>query len=420
MNRHCTAFNLGLLLSVFFSLSSQSTLAGDYADSAHGDASIGVDRSSINTDFSNYATGNCAHCHEQHASLNGPTGGPNDYLLFDVTNNNLFCNTCHDGSPVTGDVASQTTMTSGHNPATTKTPGNITAVCMDCHDPHAATEVAHVEATDGNTASGVLKNVAGVTATGWSTPPPPSAGNETLTGPSYTATNVITKEYELCLKCHSSYAFGATPPTGWTDQGQEFNPYNFAFHPVTESTPGQQWNNAYIRANQTTAMAGNWALPTNLDARMHCSDCHGDDTGGAPQGPHGSNSAYILRATGPGNSYDNLCLLCHNPTSSSAFGNHTTGQHTYGGGNLLGCVACHAGPVGNYGGRRGNIHGTNYQWADSTAGKKTYVGLPSQVFLVGGYVYALGAQGTSRYCQASDSTAGVNDGGCGGHGPKSF
>ncbi len=375
--------------------------AGDYADSAHGDTSIGVDRSTIDTDFSNYATGNCAHCHEQHASLGGteptPTGGPDDYLLFDVTSSNTFCNTCHDGSPVTGDVASQTTKTSGHDPATTKTPGNINAVCMDCHDPHAATEVAHVEATDGNTASGVLKNVAGVQAT-WSAPSNPSNGTETLSAPSYTATTAVTKEYELCLKCHSSYAWGATPPTGWTDQGKEFNPHNFSFHPVTESSAGQQWNNTFIRANQTAAMTGNWALPANLDARMYCSDCHADNTAGAPKGPHGSNAVYILRAVGPGTTYNNLCLLCHRPeagAATSAFGNHTTAKHQYPS-NALGCLGCHAGNIG-VGGRTGNVHGTNYRWATS--------GQPAIKFLVGGYITTL----TSNSCGAAKVT------GCGGH-----
>ena len=408
MNRHRTAFTLGLLLSVSLNLAPQLTLAGDYADSAHGDTTIGVDRSSIDTDFSNYATGNCAHCHEQHASLGGTEPNPGsslaDYLLFDVTSINTFCNTCHDGSPVAGDVASQTIKTSGHDPATTKTPGSINAVCMDCHDPHAATEVAHVEATDGNTASGILKNVAGVRAI-WTAPSSPSNGTETLSAPSYTATPAVTKEYELCLKCHSSYAWGSTPPTGWTDQGEEFNPYNFSFHPVSEHTAGQQWNNAFLRTSYSTAMNAPWNSLANIDsnsdgtpdARMHCSDCHADSTAGAPKGPHGSNAVYILRAVGPGTTYNNLCLLCHRPEAgpaTSAFGNHTTAKHQYPS-NAQGCLGCHAGNIG-VGGRTGNVHGTNYRWSS---------GQPAIKFLVGGYISSL----TSTSCGAAKVT------GCGGH-----
>ena len=58
--------------------------AGDYADSAHANSTLGVDRSSIP---SVYATGNCTHCHEQHAGIAGsepaPTGGtPSSFALF--------------------------------------------------------------------------------------------------------------------------------------------------------------------------------------------------------------------------------------------------------------------------------------------------------------------------------------------------
>jgi hypothetical protein len=371
-----------------------------------------VDRSSIDTHYSNYATGNCGHCHEQHASLGGSEpvpvgGGPDDYLLFDVMSSNTFCNTCHDGSPVTGDVARQTTDTSGHDPSISYvgTSGTISASCLDCHDPHVAQETTHSEAVDGNTASGVLLNVAGVRAS-WTGPPPaPTPGNETLISPNYTATDAITKEYELCLKCHSSYAFN-TFPAGWTDQGKEFNPYNYSFHPVSDEPIDGQWNNTWLRANYANALWSPWNTLANRDARMHCSDCHGSNLAG-PVGPHGSNVVYILKATGPvTNNYDDLCNMCHRPTNSSAFANHTRGQHIYPN-NRLGCVGCHGGPVGNYGGRRGNVHGTNYRWAS---------GQPAYKFLVGGYNYIL----TSNTCAASTVTTGINDGGCKGHPPKGY
>ncbi len=60
-------------------------VAGPYLDSAHGETTIGVNRSSTAT--SGYARGNCAHCHEQHASIKGaepaPAGGlPSPFALF--------------------------------------------------------------------------------------------------------------------------------------------------------------------------------------------------------------------------------------------------------------------------------------------------------------------------------------------------
>ena len=60
--------------------------AGSYRDSAHGNASYGVDRSAIDAGLENYATGNCAHCHEMHSSMGGttplPAGDASPYALF--------------------------------------------------------------------------------------------------------------------------------------------------------------------------------------------------------------------------------------------------------------------------------------------------------------------------------------------------
>ena len=78
-------------------------LAGDYADSAHGNSTYGVDRNSIPAA---YVSGNCSHCHEQHASIGGtepaPTsGGPSIRALFcanQSSQNNNFCFKCHDAT----------------------------------------------------------------------------------------------------------------------------------------------------------------------------------------------------------------------------------------------------------------------------------------------------------------------------------
>jgi hypothetical protein len=63
-----------------------SAQGGSYLDSAHGNAVSGVDRSAMDAKFAEYATGNCAHCHEMHASMQGvepaPAGGPAPHALF--------------------------------------------------------------------------------------------------------------------------------------------------------------------------------------------------------------------------------------------------------------------------------------------------------------------------------------------------
>lgn len=60
--------------------------AGPYLNSAHGNSDYGANRSSIDDKYAVYATGNCAHCHEAHASLEGgepePQGGPAPHALF--------------------------------------------------------------------------------------------------------------------------------------------------------------------------------------------------------------------------------------------------------------------------------------------------------------------------------------------------
>lgn len=100
----CVVFVLGYVKLI---------VAGTYADSAHADSTYGVDRSSI----TGYATGNCVHCHEQHASIYGEqpepkdaTPVPSNYALFfdnftDATNpspisgpysmDDNFCFQCH-------------------------------------------------------------------------------------------------------------------------------------------------------------------------------------------------------------------------------------------------------------------------------------------------------------------------------------
>ena len=83
-------------------LGSGVAYAGDYTNSAHGNADgNGVDR----TSFPDYAAGNCAHCHEQHASIEGTDTGADNYLLFNTKSTNVsgsapsgFCFDCHGGS----------------------------------------------------------------------------------------------------------------------------------------------------------------------------------------------------------------------------------------------------------------------------------------------------------------------------------
>lgn len=106
-------FDIGyctVLLFVLACLIADPASAGPYLDSAHGNATYGVNRSSIDSTYTAFATGNCAHCHEMHASIGGaepsPVTGPEPHTLFAPTFNAVrtqnpylytddFCFYCH-------------------------------------------------------------------------------------------------------------------------------------------------------------------------------------------------------------------------------------------------------------------------------------------------------------------------------------
>ena len=459
MTRHCNNKGRIIFLSGLFALCSSLLFAlclilpdrassGPYLSSAHGNSTSGVMRSHLDAKYSTITRGLCAHCHEQHASLGGGEpapvdGGPDSYMVFTEWSDNYynaFCNKCHDGTapaPGADNIASSYNKTYKHPTTGVHSPTeegstlgtNRHGYCIDCHNPHRAQKPAHT--APGNTVASTspIRDTWGVEPT-FSSPPTPSPDTESLSTPTYTKVSPITKEYQLCLKCHSSYAYGSNPPyqitnptVRETDQGKEFNTYNYCFHPVTGLT-GQTWKNSNIRANYTTILKSPWNA--NLDARMYCSDCHGDDATGAPKGPHGSNKKYILKAWGgrsaagsfPNAAYapDLLCLLCHvdgygnGAGVTTPWGHGSNPAHRYEGETLdhnrLGCYACHGGPAGyadfagwktasgitsnatKNGGRPGAIHGENFFWANPpppSGWGYPNGNNPAGHFLVGGY-----------------------------------
>jgi len=100
---------IALFSVLLFHLSTpHAALSGTYTESAHGDSSAGVNRSELGA--KGYLTGNCAHCHEQHGSIEGeepqPSGSaPEPFALLannfsDITTGNYAqsddaCFYCH-------------------------------------------------------------------------------------------------------------------------------------------------------------------------------------------------------------------------------------------------------------------------------------------------------------------------------------
>ncbi|MBU2537799.1 MAG: hypothetical protein KKH22_05125 [Proteobacteria bacterium] len=307
-----------------------SVFAGDYRNSSHGNATTGVDRSSIDTKYTTFSKGNCAHCHEQHASLAGiepnpVSGAASPYAVF--ANEENLCFECHDvGGPAKTDIKSQYQKTNKHpkltDPATEgihrpweKTSTDFTgayrhAECTDCHNPHAAT------------AANPIFNVTGVN------PANGSAGSL----PTFTFVTVTDRDqqYKVCFKCHSNW----TATTRLT--AAQFNPANDSFHwvekdklatytPNSSSGKGIYYTAKFNLTSAPVMMPRTSFSYTDANLRvlaLRCSDCHGADSSTAltPKGPHGSSVAKILKVPvgstytvwGPTADMNNAwCFNCH-------------------------------------------------------------------------------------------------------------
>jgi len=253
--------------------------------------------------------------------------------------------------------------------------------CTDCHNPHRARRGAKfydtststsprthtVGGVEGNVISGALRGTWGVEPSynvsgNWPADPKPytvkygDPGTSNLTGRDQT---YVTREYQLCFKCHSGYSNtpgsfpelgntgGGTPKTTnstamtrYTNVAAEFAGVSATDPPsalgkdqgelngagIEPSSTGTanhrswhpvMWPTGRTRAERGSASWNNLRKPYLLSEvgtlTMHCSDCHSSNdawtqapdlqttsTGGPNgnvQGPHGSNNQFILTGT---------------------------------------------------------------------------------------------------------------------------
>ncbi|MDT8383959.1 MAG: cytochrome c3 family protein [Gammaproteobacteria bacterium] len=262
---------------------------------------------------------------------------------------------------------------------------NRHAECTDCHNPHRVTrrrlfngdhlsggldsagthahDISDLNAetpysTHNNIASGVLRGTFGVE-------PVYSSNNFNIEPSSFTikrgdpgtpgfgggTTNVtepyVTREYQICLKCHSNYAYdtppalglsSATTPSGinnmtqYTNQAREYNSPSSHKGRVSQGADGgadsswntnnhRSWHPVRDNTGRTAALrnadANNWLTPFNAAVgtqTMYCSDCHGSNTptgtadpdgpgyeNGNVWGPHGSTNPFLLKGDWSGN-----------------------------------------------------------------------------------------------------------------------
>jgi len=288
---------------------------------------------------------------------------------------------------------------------------NRHAECSDCHNPHRAVNFRDFRGNgtitgtpDGvgthphtdtamnhtNIASGALRGTFGVepayvSASFQSLPSgytvkrgDPGANTNTAASATY-----VTREYQICLKCHSDYGYsdnnayptGNRPPLGspgtpsgtngltiYSNQAKEFQapsthqgePLNLgtdagssdpnyntnnhrSWHPVMNNTGRSLAVRNITGANPLLAP---WSNNVG-SSTMYCSDCHGSNVtsntsvipdggdNGNPWGPHGSGNDFLLKGAwtdATGSNASLLCFKCHVKAVYS--GSTNSGQRT--------------------------------------------------------------------------------------------
>ncbi len=301
------------------------------------------------------------------------------------------------------------------------------AECTDCHNPHRVMRNAQFDGggtadqgthlhiagvTHTNEASGVLSGTWGVEpiynancgkASNWATCDPTADISYEVRRDTHNNNNLnppVDKEYQVCLKCHSSYAYGGSPPllentfggtplntngmTQYTDQALEFQGSetgepggnHSSWHPVRMATGRDATARGGLDPNNFNSPWSDNDVAGNVGSQtMYCTDCHGSNTasatsvvpdggevaGGKVWGPHGSSNNFILKGAwdtaGAVPDSNVLCFKCHNKDSySPATLPATYPQSGFSCVNCLGGAGMGAGACNMNAGSEPNLH----------------------------------------------------------------
>lgn len=314
----------------------------------------------------------CEGCHKgttnggiTSKNVSNQTGGPYAKTYRHPTYQTDLKHTPLNASPVTNSPT--------ENSMTMSNP-NRHAECSDCHNPHSARSGLHTLKT--NTVSNVLSGTWGME---------PSVVTKWTQPTTFTRIDPTTKEYQICMKCHSYYGLGSAPngvttiigPSGTniTDQAMEYNVNNYAAHSVVVGLNNQtgSYTPKTLVANQMTTAWNSVGTQT-----MYCTDCHGNDqttSASVPQGPHGSYYKYMLAGTAkywPQNATGGLwslndvrnnrnswqtnlfCVNCHPLYTGGTFKNNVHAKSNHQGSSVK-CITCHV--VVPHGSKRSRLIG---------------------------------------------------------------
>ena len=242
------------------------------------------------TEYTTVSENACENCHRPHSA------GSSELLMnYEIEENN--CLNCHNGNVASTNIETQLSKSYTHNVYSysgVHDAGESVLVltqhveCADCHNPHAVRN----NLPNAPDVQGYNEGVIGID----------QSGNDV---------NPVSYEYEICYRCHAD---SPTKPASTTTRvivqdnvRLEFDTGNPSYHPISG-------------AGANTSVPS--LISLTFSSIIYCTDCHGSDGAGSPEGPHGSIYPSILKyqyetadyTVESASSYE-LCYSCHSRTS---------------------------------------------------------------------------------------------------------
>ena len=276
---------LTLLIPANAAIAATPPPAGTYRNTLHGNATSGADRADpvlglkVSPKLESYSKGNCAHCHEQHASIEGAepepvSGAASPFALFQnnygVGGKNTVCFYCHEefilgtqpkGYGSHGVYQGRVKYEAGrHNsannvvwPAAKSPPGPALedqGNCNNCHNPHgyddgalipnmlfAREEVLCTGCHDGSQASNISQDLTDINRHD-------VAGYANLHAPDETLTEISANKHVECADCHNPHVLGSSSPASSHEKGTNevaTHELDGAYGAIPGSFPSTNW-----------------------------------------------------------------------------------------------------------------------------------------------------------------------------------